>query len=535
MEDKANDGLEFKAAEPADLRDEQITLYPQALDNQWVPAQILNAMSERGHRRVDHVTEINRMARHEYVSTLLSGNRVVVNRAFFANSAVVTQDYSDSLSRDALCKLLSTGVIVPYLYSETSPVVRPDFDHNREAAKVWAEQILSNAKPTLLRMSWDDAENDNKIRYNLSRGFARLLAGVSDLNWAAAHDALDLPTDGATRTAFRRRRQELAKFAIDSQGEDELGRDTYVSRNSIYRHFICREESDISQGVYDFRKPFAPQIKQLVDLAYGVGVPDNVYGQLVTPANTINRSALQELSSRGNSFVNPQQIADLLSAIAVNEILSALSGEVELFDFSALQLPDVISGRSTEEWASYNRSLQKVAAANYLDAEGPQVFNALLRKTSAAYRRMLLALRRSAVDRAAGIVAPLLSEAGHLAVSIAAHVSGMEWWELKLDPSAEHQLKHTAVEQLAKLGTGEKQVCLSLAFWNQRYRSLGRAEVIKIDFCSKKMMVARDTFADFFAEARDKAAKLTGKDLKVEDDLEISPSTGVASREADQD
>ena len=533
MEDKSKDGLEFKAAEPADFNDGKITLYPQVLDNQWVPVPIMEDMHRQGHRRIDRLDEINREARHEYVSALLSGNRVVVNRAFFANSAVVTRDYHNSHSRDALCQLLNQGVVIPYLYNEDTPVVRLDFDHDQAAAHTWREQILGSSKPTLLRMSWDDQDNDAKIRHNLARGFSNLVTGMAGLNWAAVHDALSMPKDADTRTAFRKRRLELASFALSNVGEDHQGRETYVSRNNIYKHFICRDGSDVSQGIYDYQKPFAAQIKQLVDLAYGVGVPDNVNGQLITPANSPNRSALQELSMPGNSFLHHDQIDALLSKIAVDEILNAIAGQVDMFDFSALQLPDVLSGRSTDEWIAYNQALQKVAAANYLGANGPDQFNALLHETAGTYRQMLLALRQSAVDRKTAELAPLVVETGGLAVSIIAQVSGMEWWEFKLDPNGESQLKHMALNQLESLGTGKKQVCLSLAFWNQNARRLGRAKIMKVDFCTKKMEVAKDTFAAFLKQAQEKAILLTGNELKLEVDLKGLPSTGIAAKEAE--
>ena len=87
MEDKIKDVFEFKAGEPSDINDDKITLCPQALDNQWVPKTFLAEMAKKSLRRIDRLREINQCARREYINALLSGNRVVINRAFFVNSA----------------------------------------------------------------------------------------------------------------------------------------------------------------------------------------------------------------------------------------------------------------------------------------------------------------------------------------------------------------------------------------------------------------------------------------------------------------
>ncbi|HKT40537.1 MAG TPA: hypothetical protein VJR48_19350, partial [Ktedonobacterales bacterium] len=129
--------MPFKQILPGDLK--PVSIMAQALDNQWVPTELLNRIFKRNRSRMpfrpkaslssDWVRkERERLVRAEYVRALVNSDQIVVNRAYIYNNHAVIRDYErqpvtveQSNTRNALKQLLSNHVIVPFLYTENDP------------------------------------------------------------------------------------------------------------------------------------------------------------------------------------------------------------------------------------------------------------------------------------------------------------------------------------------------------------------------------------------------------------------------------
>src|ERR1700722_8101313 len=72
-----------------------VAVVAQCLDNQWVPADLLATMVERGWSLTTPGVAKRKLqdSRHEYLRALLNSQQVIVNRAFFGNNRVVYQDF----------------------------------------------------------------------------------------------------------------------------------------------------------------------------------------------------------------------------------------------------------------------------------------------------------------------------------------------------------------------------------------------------------------------------------------------------------
>src|SRR5205807_6096151 len=115
-------------------------------------------------------SDLEEITRAEYIRTLINGEQVVINRAYIYNSEVIYRDYlptknsSDSdevqraqASREAFKTLLQDNVVVPYLFTENSPVQPPKF--KTLSFEEWT-RICQEVRVQCVRLSWDDDLND---------------------------------------------------------------------------------------------------------------------------------------------------------------------------------------------------------------------------------------------------------------------------------------------------------------------------------------------------------------------------------------
>lgn len=152
----------FRPMTPKDFR--RIVVTAQCLDNQWVPNSILRRLiRERTSRKVI-ARELEKLVRAEYVRSLVNAEQVIINRAYIKNNPAVFGDFiADAPDRPVFKELLGSGVIVPFLYSESSPVEEGDFDLDDVGNVAW-RQLCQEVEPLCLRLSWDKEENERLIK-----------------------------------------------------------------------------------------------------------------------------------------------------------------------------------------------------------------------------------------------------------------------------------------------------------------------------------------------------------------------------------
>jgi hypothetical protein len=142
------------------------------------------------------------------------------------------------------------------------------------------------------------------------------------------------------------RLREVARWAVDSE---------VVDRERFYRQFVVADDSNPADGRYDGTKSFAGQLKQLADLRYNSTLADAIDRYSLTPANSLNRAALQEERqlSKAKGVDADVLLNVLLRRRAFDLVQSALN-----IGLTGLDLHHVWAARRTDEWAQYISSLQ---------------------------------------------------------------------------------------------------------------------------------------------------------------------------------
>lgn len=335
----------------------------QCLDNQWVPAGLLNGMIADGRDLSDVRGELSSGVRAEYVRSLVNSPQVVVNRAFFYNNPVVFGDFTtEGPDRDAFAKLLTSGAVVQMLLAEHGPVDPPAFLERQETPnystlahgwRAW-QGIADEAHVHSLRYSWDDPRaNAEQIRKRLAGEFTRRAQTLVNLHGPTLATDLGVDLDAALKIKSR-----LAD--VTARCADLAARDEFATRERLYAEFVTAPGTDPALGRYDRSKPYVREIKELIDLAYNVNLATGLETLALTPANALHRTVLQEWEPvrRRTSALSAEQIAALLRGTAFDFVQRTLFIDT----FAKLSMRDVWDLRRTEQWARYMSTMRGLLA-----------------------------------------------------------------------------------------------------------------------------------------------------------------------------
>jgi hypothetical protein len=350
---RGHDGnVDFKRIEPSDLRG-TVYVAVQALDNQWVPRSLLRKALQTG-LTASIERQRQRQVRNEYVRALVNSERVVINRAFIYNSHAVFQDFlqKGSEERQAFETLLEKGVIMPYLFNETSPVDKPAYGTEPDGFKAWQE-VSQEAEMECVRLSWNEKLNSELTREHLARRFHNFAVTASSGNIATYLRSLSLnrraKKDSSAEEALTKRLVEMAQISLGFISQGKL-----ATRDELYKAFIISGENTALRQ-YDGTKLFAGEIKQLLDLAYNRNLPDALGGYLLTPIDSLPRTALQELEQ---AVQQPEITADELIKLLQRSIFEYVMRGSYLKSMGLLPLQDVRETRGLDEWQVYIDSLK---------------------------------------------------------------------------------------------------------------------------------------------------------------------------------
>ena len=129
-----SDGLEFYKVRIGET--DKNSVYPICMDNQWCPTELLNdphfIKEGFGSDIVSMMRDIAQM--NEIHRALLHNWQLIINRASIFNTDSLISIYKDNgETGKAFCELMENGSIVVFLFSESSPVEEPKFDHDKQA------------------------------------------------------------------------------------------------------------------------------------------------------------------------------------------------------------------------------------------------------------------------------------------------------------------------------------------------------------------------------------------------------------------
>lgn len=353
------DGAQFEAIERDGLG--AVPVLSQAFDNQWLPRSLLQAALQTGAVTPELERQREELVRAEYVRSLINGEQVVINRAYIYNNEIIYQDYLPAKnssdfdevrrardSREAFKRLLQNRVIVPYLMYEKSPLEPPKF--STRSFEEWKKVCLETPGMQCIRLSWDDDQNREYTSDFLAGRFASFALSLVAKNLDKY--LRDLGLDPSAKDEFRKRLHEVAQAALDLQAGQ--GR---VNREDLYHAFISAPGTTSAERRYDYTKPFAGEIKQLLDLAYSRNLPDALDGYLLTPIDSLPRTALQETADELTGRLSNITVQDLMPMLQ-RTVFSLIQEGMYLPSLDLLSLPDVDQIRGMSEWYDYMAQLK---------------------------------------------------------------------------------------------------------------------------------------------------------------------------------
>ena len=349
---------DFECLEPSDLGSVPVAI--QALDNQWMPRKLLRKIKKKGRLTTSIEKERESYVRAEYMRALVNGRQAVINRAYIYNNQAVFQDYlQEGESREAFKALLQEGVIVPYLYTEQSPFEPAAYENAPRGFETWQKLSREEVSMQCVRLSWDDELNSQLTRDQLARRFHNF----AQLAAAGDFDAYlqDLGLDLSAKSGLRRRLIEIAQLCLDFVDQEKL-----MTRNVLYKAFVTAGDNP-QERMYDVTKSFALEIKPLIDLAYNSYLPDALGGYLLTPVDSLPRTALQEWQQAARqSEITGEDLVKLVRRSRFDLAMRELS----LKSMGLLSLQDVREVRKTDEWRMYIGSLEDLLQNPFEFADG---------------------------------------------------------------------------------------------------------------------------------------------------------------------
>jgi hypothetical protein len=346
-EPESAEQIKFRQFIPADLGANCIL--PHALDDQWVPRSQLRIM-EADQASLADLGELRQSVIHrEYVRSLITAQRIVINRSFLFRNPVVSAGYMTSAdSRNAFTELLRDGTIVLFLTRERSPL---DSEWAKESVSARAatkalEPIIRSVRAWCVRFSWN-ADNDDLINAWNAR-FAERIENAIHLNHKRFLE--DVGISRHDTVGFRRQLDLLPRLATPSAPVP-------ITRSNLYTEYIVRDPRDIVPGKYDFSKPYMVPLKWLFDLIYNSNLATELQLALATPVDSVHRSVVHypnffQDGASGDGF-DPARVR-----VAIMETIQGAlfrrdftAGALSAFD--ALTLSEVVTIRKSEVWRKY--------------------------------------------------------------------------------------------------------------------------------------------------------------------------------------
>ncbi|MFE6780356.1 hypothetical protein [Streptomyces sp. NPDC057702] len=404
----------------------------QSLDNQWVNAELTREMVARG-RSLSEVDDLRgKEVRAEYFRSLINTRQVVANRTYFYNNTAVSRDYLyDDDARRAHQKLLADGSLVPFLLHEREPTDRPaNVDLDETAFTAWQETtatLPATARMTCLRMSWDDEQNRLDTRNALFLPFAARVQALTAKDLPLLAQQLGVPAERLPAFAHR-----IGQVVDHSNQLSVEGRP--VTRNVLYEQFVSVPGRPVSEGRYDRDKPFAGEIKQLLDLIYNVNLADALNMYPLTPGGSLQRLALQEWrdlrgaassSGAGRVVEDPDELSELLRFLR-RQAFSTVQDGLTPAELDTLELSDIATLRETGAWNAY------VTAFDGLLAD-PATFNdrvGLVFDRYVALNRKIVHLAAARRGARSTPWAPVVELVVNVGGSVVTAVTGDETWSL---------------------------------------------------------------------------------------------------------
>lgn len=365
------------------------TVFPRAMDNQYFSDRALRQdglfqdpqHADPAERRARLAEQKARTQRQELMRSLLHYPQVLLNRAFFLNSPALRHCYCredpayDAGEERALGRLMDSGALLIYLMREPDPTRAPAFDVPEAVIRQWSA-FCQRHTPFCLKLDWNEEANGREARRKMEIPFFEFCVNLCNDSYRADWLAQVMGIPEERWPAFRRRLEDVRLTA--------LANGVGYSRNQFYQHFVTAPGTDVSDSFLDPRKPFAVELKKVIDLKYNCNFADACGCLLHEPPDALRRPDLLEDQTGAGGHRRELDFDEL--SFAISELGAQVEREraflpaasrlprAECLTFSAVQRLRA----SRVSWSDYSGKITEIARrANEWDVDFGAILDAL--------------------------------------------------------------------------------------------------------------------------------------------------------------
>lgn len=365
----------YYKVQPRDLA--RSTVYPFALDNQWVPKEVYGNDALRASFMGEGFSSevvakvIKQYQRCNLYLALMHARQVIVNKSALLNSGSLVELRQGDAQGDAMSaqskafqQLLANGTLVVFLYgdNETEPYVAksPKYETSGNSIVSWND-LCVKVPMYCIRENW--SSNIDRHSIDFVR-FSTTLADDVDGNILLAKGM------GISEDQHQQFLSTLKYVAVQSFIQARFtGSNVYesirgLSRSYLYQNFIVRTKGEgrvASQPVlnclFDENKPFCRELKTLVDTFYNSLFTNYFSCRAMLPNDTGPEDLFvsERYLDHGEAEVTADELAYALSEFLLQ--IADASGRTDvptsLVNLDAWDLPSIVQLRRTSAWHDY--------------------------------------------------------------------------------------------------------------------------------------------------------------------------------------
>lgn len=349
------------------------TAFPFAMDNQWLPDEVIFLESElRGpflkcgfeSEKVQKYLE-NFQMKNLYLS-LMHTRQIILNRASILNSRSLQRfycsdrDYSE-VEKEAFATLLENGSIIVFLYgdNELTPYVSklPQYSTMRHSVEAWND-LCTRISMYCIRENWEMPVDKHKQEFVKQ---CTTLAFNTETNEMLAEC---FGFDTATKKEFFTILKEIEMTVFLQThiiGTGYRSRVEGYSRSAFYKSFIVVEKSTehpdpVLNCIFDVNKPFHEQLKKIIDVYYN-SIFTNYFNCAALVPNNIRPEDTfihQLYLQHGMKEVGPDELEYAFSEFFKNESILQTIKEIDRdFYIDNWNLERIVEYRKGLHWREY--------------------------------------------------------------------------------------------------------------------------------------------------------------------------------------
>lgn len=355
-------------------------VYPFALDNQWLPDEIMMANSDLRDQFLKYGFESEKV--QEYLEpfqmknlylSLMHARQIILNRASILNSRSLQRLYClgnsfDENEEAAFASLLENGSIIVFLYGdgELTPYVSklPQYTTMQHAVSDW-NKLCEKISMYCIRENWETPIDRHREMFVKQCTTLANNSGINDML------AECFGFDTVQKKEFFTVLKEIEMTVFLQTHIIGTGHRSTVegySRSSFYENFIVVNKSEkhsdpVLNCIFDENKPFHEELKKIIDVYYNSMFSNCFDCAALIPNNIDPKDTFiyQLYLEHGNKEVGPDELEYAFSEFFKNEsILKKIKEIGDEFFIDTWTMEKIVRFREGIHWQEYIELLEYV-------------------------------------------------------------------------------------------------------------------------------------------------------------------------------